>query len=863
MYLNEKKSVKRVVALLSIFTLLVCCLTINITGAAEYLETPLTLTRTLSASSLMINQPFTVNYKIVPQAVAAAVHVQKDKEFFIVIDTSGSMDDKLEGSKRITVAKEAAKSFLNKLKGKTGVKAGLISYDNLADIEKNLTSDINSLITAVDGLQVGGGTNIGDGLRRAYYKLIKSGNSSAEKYIILLTDGEPTYHSIKKGKLMMEDGVPDDYDGGGSKSTKNDIDYCYKIAEELIKPSDIKSYMIAFTTGSNQNVLEAVAQKAGGTYKQALTSGALNQVYDEIYEEIINDFSLQNVVFEEVLPAWVEVVSAPAGFTVNGQVLKGNLPSINYKYNASTKQYSASELKFEVTLKGNTAGSYVLGANKTSKLSYLATDGNARLLYFEELSLQVNDLSAPITLDRSLSGAENLKVHQSFDVNYVIKPGEMEIEESTISSSKKEIVLVIDTSSSMKLDINGNNTSAANKQRLSIARQAAINFINNLKDRDDVKIALVSYNAEAQVNSALSTNFNDLKNKINALGTSYGTNIGDGLRKAYFILKNGDNEAEKYIVLLTDGEPTEYSVISNQNSGFYLDAGDAPVTKKDYSGSIGADYCTAVVENLVNKMNINNYFIAFSTKSNMLSSMAQLAGGQYKQALIADDLLAIYEDISSVVDSEYVVRNVKFSETFPAGLTIDSVDSKLSISGNTVTGSLGDIPYTYNADTGKYTANEINFTIKLKGNAPGEYTLSNSKINYVDIDGENEEKPFPDRQVTIQQRDHDDPYIPDDPDGPIVDPGSAELKVTNVTRMGEEAEATVSIKLPLGTIEYQLIDTDPANPKVIPVVVKNGNNVITGINIYKTLKAKLRYKNPDGSYSETGEVTIYKAVDVN
>lgn len=857
MFLNEKKSIKKVVSLFSVFILLICTMTMNLAGAAEYLETPLTLTRTLSDSLLKINQPFTVNYKIVPQTVAVAEHVQKDKEFFIVIDTSGSMDEKLEGSKRITVAKEAAKSFLNKIKGKTGVKAGLISYDNLADIDKDLTSNINSLITAVDGLHTGGGTNIGDGLRRAYYKLIKSGNPTAEKYIILLTDGEPTYHSLKKGKLMIEDGIPDDYNGGGSISTEKDINYCYTIAETLLNPSDIKSYMIAFTTGSNQNVLETVAKKAGGTYKQALTSGALNQVYDEIYEEIINDFSLQNVTFEEILPAGIEVVSVPAGFTVNGQVLTGNLPAISYKYNATTKQYSALPIEFEVTLKGNTAGSFVLGANNTSKLSYLATDGSTQVKYFAELSFKVSDLEAPLTLNRNLIGAEDLKIQQLFEINYLIKPETMEIND-TIMSNNKEIVLVIDTSSSMNYDINGNYTYYPDLQRRTIAKKAAEKFIDNLKGRDDVKIALVSYNAFARVDSGLSSNFTDLKNKINALGTDYGTNIGDGLRRAYYILKNGDSKAEKYIVLLTDGEPTEYSVASGS---FYLDDGNAPKTEKDYTGTMGTNYCNAVVENLVNTMSINNYFIAFSTKSNMLNGLAQLAGGQYKKALNADDLYSIYEDISTVVDSEYVVRNVKFSETFPSGLIIDNVDSKLSISGNTVNGNLGDIPYTYNNDTGKYTANEIQFKIRLKGNASGEYVLNNSKIGYVDIDGENEMKPFPELNVTIHQRDPDDPYIPDDPDGPIVDPGAAELKVTNVTRTGEEAEATVKITLPTGTIEYQIINA--ADSKPISVEVKNGNNIITGINIYQTLKAKLRYKNPDGSISETGEVFIYKAIDVN
>jgi len=319
MYLNGEKAVKKTITLLVIFTLLVCSMTTGLVSAADYLETPLVLSRALSDSSLMVNQPFTVNYKVVPQTVSAVEQVQKDKEFFIVIDTSGSMDDKLDGVKRINIAKAAANAFLDKLKDKSGVKAGLISYDNLATIEKNLTTDLESIKTAVNGLQVGGGTNIGDGLRRAYYKLLKSSNTTAEKYIILLTDGEPTYHSVKNGKLMMDDGIADDFNGGGDHATYNDTNYCYRVATELIEPSDIKSYMIAFTAGSNKNILETVAQKAGGAYKQALTSTELTQVYDEIYTDIVNDISLQNVVlrkfFRQGLKWFLRRVASPQTVT--------------------------------------------------------------------------------------------------------------------------------------------------------------------------------------------------------------------------------------------------------------------------------------------------------------------------------------------------------------------------------------------------------------------------------------------------------------------------------------------------------------------------------------------------------------------
>ncbi|WP_410769352.1 MucBP domain-containing protein [Fontibacillus sp. BL9] len=110
----------------------------------------------------------------------------------LVIDRSGSMD-----GTRMTKAKDAAKSFVNHLllEG-TNPRIALVTFDKGADKDvsdgfKSFTSK-SSLITAINGISASNqGTNIQAGLRAAQELL---GESSAEnKYIVLLSDGEPTY----------------------------------------------------------------------------------------------------------------------------------------------------------------------------------------------------------------------------------------------------------------------------------------------------------------------------------------------------------------------------------------------------------------------------------------------------------------------------------------------------------------------------------------------------------------------------------------------------------------------------------------------------------------------------------------------
>ena len=347
----ESIQAKKSIVLVIVFTLLIACWTsINVYGVTggEDISVGFELSRELSSAKILLGDEFTITYRIVPQPVVSSGETPDNKEIYLVMDTSGSMNYDLDGKtvpswqtyKRIDIARAAANKFLDNLRNETNVKVGLITYSDIGAVKQALTSNLNSVKNKINSLNVVGGTNIGDGLRLGYYRLLDgSTDSSADKYLILLTDGEPTYHSTYKKhpyNFYKEDGTAPHFDGGGSKATPKDIQYCYEIAEEFLGQSDIKSYMIAFTKGSNANILEQVAQKAGGEYQQALTSDALNNVYQDIYEQIMADFYVENVRFEEIIPNGLTVVSVPDGFSVDGQKVTGSFGRICYSYDESS-----------------------------------------------------------------------------------------------------------------------------------------------------------------------------------------------------------------------------------------------------------------------------------------------------------------------------------------------------------------------------------------------------------------------------------------------------------------------------------------------------------------------------------------------
>ncbi|MDY0236523.1 MAG: SpaA isopeptide-forming pilin-related protein [Gudongella sp.] len=108
-------------------------------------------------------------------------------DIVLVLDESGSM----EGSK-LTDVKSTAKDFVSGILALNSLnKVGLVSFSGYANIDKALSNDEPSLESKINALSAGGGTNIQDALRKADSAI--SGSNADNQYIVLLSDGAPTY----------------------------------------------------------------------------------------------------------------------------------------------------------------------------------------------------------------------------------------------------------------------------------------------------------------------------------------------------------------------------------------------------------------------------------------------------------------------------------------------------------------------------------------------------------------------------------------------------------------------------------------------------------------------------------------------
>lgn len=401
------------------------------------------------------------------------------------------------------------------------------------------------------------------------------------------------------------------------------------------------------------------------------------------------------------------------------------------------------------------------------------------------------DINAPINMFRE-AGKNQVLLGEEFTINYKFQPqpipAESIIPEAYLKD--KEIVLVIDTSKSMKTKDMVNR-----KTRLKIAKEAVISFLDKFEGNENINVSLIEYNNYSSLKTDFENDFvnfsqnnknhiNKLRREINKLQPNGGTNIGEGLRKAYYTLNNSNNKnAKKYIILLTDGEPTAFSFsYFKYIGGFpwsnigYLHANGyeayvSNIIEKEFKVDDSDDvyyftnwgtqdynnYSLKYAKEIAKMINhspndIESFYIAFTSdsNSNKLREISEECDGYYKEAIDADALNEVYEQLSKQILSDLPIHSIYYEETFPEGLEIVETPKGMIKSGNTIIGDIGSITYNLNQNTNQFEAEPFEFSVKLKSVEVGEYSLSSS-ISYKDIDGSNIVSPFPDVNISVYE----------------------------------------------------------------------------------------------------------------
>jgi prepilin-type N-terminal cleavage/methylation domain-containing protein len=138
-----------------------------------------------------------------------------------------------------------------------------------------------------------------------------------------------------------------------------------------------------------------------------------------------------------------------------------------------------------------------------------------------------------------------------------------------ISDVKAAITMVLDKSGSMAWDMNGHTTYTQSNTRIYKLKQEAVRLIEGLSSSPNIYASIIPFESTANnPQEMLPVRVNDaasdvLINKINSMTAGGGTNVGDGLRRAYYITEqfseNTTSTVNNFMIILVDGVTTFYS----------------------------------------------------------------------------------------------------------------------------------------------------------------------------------------------------------------------------------------------------------------------------------------------------------------
>lgn len=166
----------------------------------------------------------------------------KPADVFLVIDSSGSMGWNDPSDLR----KQAAKNFVARMKATDRV--GVVDFDSAARLAVGLSASQSSINSAIDTIDSNGGTDIGSGVSIALSQLTANSDSTKNRAIILLTDGDGSYDTTLTTQLAS---------------------------------AGIRVFTIGLTGAVNTTLLQGIANGTSGGYKQIATADGLNSIFTD------------------------------------------------------------------------------------------------------------------------------------------------------------------------------------------------------------------------------------------------------------------------------------------------------------------------------------------------------------------------------------------------------------------------------------------------------------------------------------------------------------------------------------------------------------------------------------------------------
>ena len=311
----------------------------------------------------------------------------KNADIVMVIDKSGSMNDKLDK------IKEAATNFTNNILSNTqgsDVRIAIVTYDYYGKyngyngqgsyLNLGFSSSKDDINKAINAITAGGGTNTQAGIRRAA-ETLRGAREDAKKYVLFFTDGLPT-QSYNDDDTINGNGTAvskeyinaakDEYNKhftswNKTSSNNNQIDAKFYSVGVFTKASDTKKKQAVNFLKTIQNVIDP--NEFGKKYYTE-NLDVVNSIFTDISNEIaadINNTVATNVIINDIVTDYFNIVDKSWKVTD----LKGNVINIQPEVTGNNITFKIGDIKVNV---GESKGGVIVTFNAKLKDAYFGGD---------------------------------------------------------------------------------------------------------------------------------------------------------------------------------------------------------------------------------------------------------------------------------------------------------------------------------------------------------------------------------------------------------------------------------------------------------------------------------------------------------
>lgn len=329
-------------------------------------------------------------------------------DIVIVADKSGSMKGNRDANSQNAVDALAGKLLTAQNEGlpeNQQIRMAVVTFSTKAQLQQGFTTDAQKITNAMTQ-EPGGGTNWEAALAQANRL---DGRQGVNKYIIFLSDGDPTYRTTSFGVCYfydrrgnerqlpgystkasctargygywwqrMDDDAPDTPSGVHGNGRKDEHELNYKAAvTEANKRGDAALYVVRTSASAEAKKMPDFAKDAhaetgqeyDGTDAKNLTD-AFNAIYTSITSTAtVNVFSISDTLSKWVDP--VDFAGVPSGSDITQYVTARNGDATLTGYQAYQAVYnvdSSGSRTVTVTFNGNNGGNNGITAGKSDRI---------------------------------------------------------------------------------------------------------------------------------------------------------------------------------------------------------------------------------------------------------------------------------------------------------------------------------------------------------------------------------------------------------------------------------------------------------------------------------------------------------------